>query len=212
MSSRHLARAATSAADYREVFNRVLAAVQTPVVLHWLGTAFDPQLQGYFRSEDWRVAADTLIEVIAANPGKVAGVKMSLLDADSELAVRARLPEGVRMLTGDDYNYVDLIGGEALVGVDGVNHAGKGGETLPVFQGHSDALLGAFAALVAPASAALQALDAGKPGEYERILRPTEELSRQIRSEERRVGKEWKGRRDSETRYTNKSIRADKES
>ncbi|HLR57858.1 MAG TPA: dihydrodipicolinate synthase family protein [Beutenbergiaceae bacterium] len=180
MSSRHLARAATSAADYREVYNRVLAAVQTPVVLHWLGTAFDPQLQGYFGSEDWRVAADTLIEIISANPGKVAGVKMSLLDAESELAVRARLPEGVRMLTGDDYNYVDLIGGEALVGVDGVNHAGKDGETLPVFQGHSDALLGAFAALVAPASAALQALDAGEPGEYERILRPTEELSRQI--------------------------------
>src|SRR5699024_10303190 len=167
-------------ADYREVYNRVLAAVQTPVVLHWLGTAFDPQLQGYFGSEDWRVAADTLIEIISANPGKVAGVKMSPLDAQSELAVRARLPEGVRMLTGDDYNYVDLIGGEALVGVDGVNHAGKDGETLPVFQGHSDALLGAFAALVAPASAALQALDAGKPGEYERILRPTEELSRQI--------------------------------
>src|SRR5690625_5537210 len=90
---------------------------------------------------------------------------MSLLDAESELAVRARLPEGVRMLTGDDYNYVDLIGGEALVGVDGVNHAGKGGETLPVFQGHSDALLGAFAALVAPASAALPALDAGEPAE-----------------------------------------------
>src|SRR5699024_7751615 len=97
MSARHLARTATIPTDYSEVSNRDHTAAQTPVVLHWLGTAFDTQLQGYFGSEYWRVAADTLIEIISANPGKVAGVKMSLLGAESELAVRARLPEGVRM-------------------------------------------------------------------------------------------------------------------
>ena len=131
MSSRHLARAATSAADYREVYNRVLAAVQTPVVLHWLGTAFDPQLQGYFGSEDWRVAADTLIEIISANPGKVAGVKMSLLDAESELAVRRPPPRGRADAHRRRLQLRRPHRREALVGVDGVNHAGKGGETLP---------------------------------------------------------------------------------
>ena len=164
MASRHLARAAESVDDYRRVYREVLAAASVPVVIHWLGTAFDPQLAGYFGSTDWRAAADVLLEIIGESPDKVAGVKMSLLNAESELSVRARLPEPVRMFTGDDFNYVGLIGGETT---------GSG-------TGYSDALLGAFAALTPVASAAIQALDAGDPARYLEILGPTEELSRQV--------------------------------
>ncbi|WP_314649700.1 dihydrodipicolinate synthase family protein [uncultured Microbacterium sp.] len=174
MASRHLARAAGSADDYRRVYREVLSSATTPVVLHWLGTAFDPVLEGYFGSSDWRSAADVLIEIIAENPDKVSGVKMSLLDAASEVAVRDRLPDGVRMFTGDDFNYVGLIGGADVPEA-----------TQPVSEAasprrHSDALLGAFAALTTSASAAIQALDDGDPDRYLAILGPTEELSRQI--------------------------------
>lgn len=166
MASRHVARAAESADDYRRVYREVLQSATTPVVLHWLGTAFDPSLEGYFGSPDWREAAEVLLEVIAENPGKVSGVKMSLLNAESEISVRERLPEDVRMFTGDDFNYVSLIGG------DGPGEQAK--------RGHSDALLGAFAAITPVASAAIQALDAGDAEAYRRILGPTEELSRQV--------------------------------
>ncbi len=111
MASRHLARVATGAADYRHVYREVLSRATTPVVLHWLGTAFDPELAGYFGAADWQTASEVLLQVIEENPGKVAGVKMSLLNAESEIAVRSRLPEGVRMFTGDDFNYVSLIAG-----------------------------------------------------------------------------------------------------
>jgi hypothetical protein len=172
MASRHLARAAESADDYRRVYREVLGAASGPVVLHWLGTAFDPSLEGYFTSTklstsgsaDWRAASDVLLEIIGENVDKVAGVKMSLLDAASEISVRERLPAGVRMFTGDDFNYVGLIGGDTV---------GQG-------DSHSDALLGAFAALTPVASAAIQALDAGDPARYLEILGPTEELSRQV--------------------------------
>jgi hypothetical protein len=160
MASRHLARAAQGADDYRRVYDRVLSAAQSPVVLHWLGTAFDPSLAGYFGSTDVAAASDTLLRIMTDNADHVAGVKMSLLDADAEIAVRRRLPSGTTMFTGDDFNYVDLIAGDE--------------------QGHSDALLGAFTAIAPAASAAIQALDAGDTAEYERILRPTEALSRQI--------------------------------
>jgi hypothetical protein len=174
MASRHLARAARTAADYRRVYRDVLGAATTPVVLHWLGTAFDPVLRGYFGSDDWRAAADVLIEIIEENADRVVGVKMSLLDAASEVAVRDRLPDGVRMFTGDDFNYVGLIGGadvpEAAQPVSEAENARR----------HSDALLGAFAALAPSASAAIQALDAGDPAGYLDILGPTEALSRQI--------------------------------
>jgi len=163
MASRHLARIATSAEDYRRVYRAVLSEATTPVVLHWLGTAFDPELQGYFGADDWQAASDVLLEIIAENPDKVAGVKMSLLNAESEISVRERLPEGVRMFTGDDFNYVSLIG-----------DSGQGARS------YSDALLGAFAAITPVASAAIQALDAGDHAAYERILGPTEELSRQV--------------------------------
>jgi len=175
MASRHLARVAQSADDYRRVYRAVLQAATTPVVLHWLGTAFDPQLEGYFGSTDWREAGDVLLDIIGDNAGKVAGVKMSLLNAESEVSVRSRLPEGVRMFTGDDFNYVGLIGGDSLAPVP---------EHAPVPElvegSHSDALLGAFAALTPVASAAIQALDAGEPARYLDILGPTEELSRQV--------------------------------
>jgi len=166
MASRHLARAATSPDDYRRVYREVLSRASAPVVLHWLGTAFDPELRGYFGSDDWQLAAQVLLEIIAENPDRIAGVKMSLLDAAAEVSVRDRLPKGVRMFTGDDFHYVELIGG---------SDAGS-----PAASGHSDALLGAFAAIAPSASAAIQALDAGDPERYREILAPTEALSRQI--------------------------------
>ena len=110
MASRHLARVATSADDYRRVYREVLASATVPVVLHWLGTAFDPELEGYFGASDWQTASGVLLDVIAESVDKVAGVKMSLLNAESEISVRERLPESVRMFTGDDFNYVSLIG------------------------------------------------------------------------------------------------------
>ncbi|WP_106815107.1 dihydrodipicolinate synthase family protein [Microbacterium timonense] len=174
MASRHLARAAASAQDYRRVYQEVLAAATTPVVLHWLGTAFDPVLEGYFGSDDWRAASDVLVEIIDENADKVAGVKMSLLDAASEVSVRERLPEGVRMFTGDDFNYVGLIGGQD------VPEATQPQRNPDSTRQHSDALLGAFAAITPVASAAIQALDAGDPSRYLEILGPTEQLSRQI--------------------------------
>lgn len=174
MASRHLARAAASADDYRRVYREVLQSATGPVVLHWLGTAFDPQLAGYFGAQDWQSAADVLLEIIGENVDNIAGVKMSLLDAASEVAVRERLPEGVRMFTGDDFNYVGLIGGQDVL-------AAAQPERDPASpRQHSDALLGAFAALTPVASAAIQALDAGDPARYLDILGPTEQLSRQI--------------------------------
>ena len=164
MASRHLARAAVTADDYRRVYREVLGSATAPVVLHWLGTAFDPSLAGYFGSTDWAAASDVLLEIIGEHADKIAGVKMSLLDAAAEVSVRERLPEGVRMFTGDDFNYVGLIGGDTV---------GQG-------DGHSDALLGAFAAITPVASAAIQALDAGDPERYLALLGPTEELSRQV--------------------------------
>ncbi|MFJ4175188.1 dihydrodipicolinate synthase family protein [Microbacterium sp. NPDC089696] len=161
MASRHLARAATDAEDYRRVYRAVLERATAPVVLHWLGPAFDPQLAGYFGHDDWESASAVLLDIIAENPDKVAGVKMSLLNADSEISVRERLPQGVRMFTGDDFHYVGLIGDD---------DSGT----------HSDALLGAFAAITPVASAAIQALDAGDPARYLEILGPTEALSRQV--------------------------------
>ena len=160
MASRHLARAAQSADDYLRVYREVLGAATTPVILHWLGAAFDPTLASYFGSTDSGEASATVLEIITENAGHVSGIKMSLLDPFAEIAVRAQLPATATMFTGDDFNYVGLI-------------AGTGGK-------HSDALLGAFAALAPSASAAIQALDAGDSGEYESILGPTEDLSRQI--------------------------------
>lgn len=174
MASRHLARAAQSADDYRRVYREVLSSASVPVVVHWLGTAFDPQLEGYFGAPDWQRASGVLLDVIREHPDKVAGVKMSLLNAESEVAVREQLPDGVRMFTGDDFNYVGLIGGAD------VPAAPQPQRDLRRSRQHSDALLGAFAALTPVASAAIQALDAGDPAGYLDILGPTEKLSRQV--------------------------------
>ncbi len=174
MASRHLARVAQSADDYRHVYREVLQSATTPVVLHWLGTAFDPSLEGYFGSSDWREASAVLLDIIGENADKIAGVKMSLLDAASEVSVRERLPEGVRMFTGDDFNYVGLIGGAD------VPDAEQPVRDPASPRQHSDALLGAFAAITPVASAAIQALDAGDPARYLEILGPTEALSRQV--------------------------------
>jgi hypothetical protein len=160
MASRHLARAASSAADYARVYREVLARADAPVILHWLGEAFDPQLAGYFGSRDIDTCIDTVIEIMAENVAKVRGIKMSLLHAGHEITVRSRLPEGTTLFTGDDYNYVGLIEGDG--------------------QRYSDALLGAFAAVAPNASAAIQALDAGDPAAYRRILGPTEPLARHV--------------------------------
>jgi hypothetical protein len=160
MASRHLARAASSPADYARVYREVLARAGAPVILHWLGEAFDPQLAGYFGSRDIPACIDTVVAIITENVDRIRGIKMSLLDADYEVAVRSLLPPGTTLFTGDDYNYVDLIAGDG--------------------ERYSDALLGAFAAVSPNASAAIQALDAGEPAEYRRILGPTEALARHI--------------------------------
>lgn len=176
MASRQLARVATGPDDYRRVYRRVLRAAGGPVVLHWLGTAFDPVLAGYFGA-DLPTASRTLLEVVHEHADRVAGVKMSLLDADAEVAVRERLPAGVRMFTGDDFHYVGLIGGADLAGTAAPGAPAPGARA---GRGHSDALLGAFAALGPLASTAVQALDAGDPAGYLRVLGPTESLSRQV--------------------------------
>ena len=172
MASRHLARVATSAADYEDVYRRVLEAATEPVVLHWLGTPFDPQLEGYFGSADTTVAARTLLRIIEADPAKVSGLKMSLLDDAAEIAVREQLPAGVRMLTGDDFHFSHLIVGDGTATIE------AGAEQ--VAGEYSDALLGAFAATAPAASAAVQALDAGDPAEARLILDDAEELGRHV--------------------------------
>jgi hypothetical protein len=159
MASRHLARAAAGPADYERVYREVLSRASTPVVLHWLGEAFDPHLAGYF-GPDLATASDTVVRIIDEHTGRVRGIKMSLLAADAEIAVRRRLPAGATLFTGDDFHSVSLIEGDEL--------------------GHSDALLGAFAAVAPSAALALAALDRGDVGEYRRILDPTEALARQI--------------------------------
>lgn len=168
MASRHLARTARSAADFEQVYARVLERARRPVVLHWLGTAFDPQLEGYFGSRSTAEAAETLLRIIAGDPARIRGVKMSLLDAAAEVAVRERLPEGVLMLTGDDFHFSRLIVGD------------EDAASLRADRGFSHALLGAFAATAPAASAAIQALDANDPERARAILEDAERLARQV--------------------------------
>ena len=166
MASRALARVASGPADYERVYDRILMQSKEPVILHWLGDMFDPQLAGYWGSSDVEQAMTTALGVIAANPAKVDGIKISLLDKDREIAMRRRLPPGVRMYTGDDFNYAELIAG------DGVGAAAN--------QRQSDALLGIFDAIAPAASAALSALAAGDTDRFHAILAPTVPLSRHI--------------------------------
>ena len=166
MASRALARVAKSPADYERVYDRILSQVKQPVVLHWLGDMFDPALLGYWGSADVEQAMNTALGIIQAHSQKVDGIKISLLDKDKEIAMRRRLPPGVRMYTGDDFNYAELIAGDGF-GNDIVN-------------GQSDALLGIFDAIAPAASSALTALAEGKLDTFHDILGPTVPLSRHI--------------------------------
>jgi Protein of unknown function (DUF993) len=160
MASRALAASARGSGDYLEVYGSLLRAADRPVILHWLGEAFDPALRGYWGGTDFDTAADTVLSLLDRYGDKVDGVKLSVLDAGREVALRRRLPAGVRLYTGDDFGYLELIRGDSL--------------------GYSDALLGAFAAITAPAAAALAALDRGDLAGYDGAMEPTVALSRLI--------------------------------
>jgi hypothetical protein len=166
MCSRALARVAKGPGDYEQVYDRLLRQAREPVILHWLGDMFDPALAGYWGSTEVEAAMDTALGVIAAHPSKVDGIKISLLDQAHEVRMRRRLPQGVRMYTGDDFHYPELIEG------DGVG-------ALATHQ-HSDALLGIFDAIAPVASAALDALAQGQTARYRALLTPTVPLSRHI--------------------------------
>lgn len=166
MASRALARAAKSPADYEKVYGRILSQAKQPVILHWLGDMFDPALAGYWGTGDVDAAMDTAVGIIEAHAAKVDGIKISLLDKDKEIAMRRRLPAGVRMYTGDDFNYAELIAGD-----------GFGREPT---HGKSDALLGIFDAIAPAASAALGELAQGNIEKFHAILGPTVPLSRHI--------------------------------
>ncbi|EPI4978687.1 dihydrodipicolinate synthase family protein [Raoultella planticola] len=160
MASRALAKVAKTPQDYLAVYNRLLEQSQDKIILHWLGEMFDPALAGYWGSTDFAAAADTVLEIIANNVDKVEGIKISLLSKEKEVAFRKRLPSQVKMYTGDDFNYPELIAGE---------------------DGHySHALLGIFDAIAPVAAAALNELALGNSGEYYRLMNPTVALSREI--------------------------------
>ena len=160
MASRALARVARSPDDYRRVYGRILSQTRDKVVLHWLGDMFDPQLKGYWGSENFGQALETVLAIIGENSAKVEGIKISLLDNAKELALRSRLPEGVLCFTGDDFNYAELIEGD--------------GNT------YSHALLGIFDAVAPSASKALAALAEGDLATFRGVIEPTVPLSRKI--------------------------------
>jgi hypothetical protein len=160
MASRALAACAKSPDDYVRVYDRILRQVSEPVIIHWLGEMFDPALEGYWGHRDHWKAMDVCLDVINSHADKVDGVKISLLDKDKEIAMRRRLKQGVRMYTGDDFNYAELIAGDS--------------------EGHSDALLGIFDAIAPVASAALGSLAKGDEKSFHDILGPTVPLSRHI--------------------------------
>ncbi len=160
MASRALAGSAKSPDDYAKVYDRILGQVKAPVIIHWLGEMFDPALGGYWGKKDHYEAMDVCLDVLKKNKDKVDGIKISLLDKDKEIAMRRRLPEGVRMYTGDDFNFAGLIEGDA--------------------QGHSDALLGIFDSIAPAASQALSLLSDRDQAGYHEVLAPTVPLSRHI--------------------------------
>jgi hypothetical protein len=157
MASRALARAAKGPDDYARVYGRILRQVKEPVIIHWLGEMFDPALEGYWGKRDHYEAMDVCLSVLKKN---VEGIKISLLDKDKEIVMRRKLPKGVRMYTGDDFNFAELIEGDA--------------------QGYSDALLGIFDSIAPAASQALTHLSNDEKSEYHEVLSPTVPLSRHI--------------------------------
>lgn len=160
MCSRHLAAVARGPEDYLSVYSTLLSEVDSPVLLHWLGPMFDPALAGYWGSADAGEAAETVLALLKEHAAVLEGIKLSMLDADFEVAIRGRLPAGVRMYTGDDLNYPALIEGDSA--------------------GHSDALLGVFAAIAPAVGPALLALDAGDPAGFRAMLDPTVALARHL--------------------------------
>jgi len=166
MASRALARVAKSPADYERVYDRILSQAKQPVLLHWLGDMFDPALTGYWGNKDTNKAMDTALGIIQAQAGKVDGIKISLLDKDKEIQMRRRLPASVRMYTGDDFNYAELIAGD--------------GQGEQVVHQQSDALLGIFEDIAPAASAALGEMAQGNLEKFHAILGPTVPLSRHI--------------------------------
>ncbi|MEV6736686.1 dihydrodipicolinate synthase family protein [Streptomyces sp. NPDC051104] len=160
MASRALAATARGPEEHLEIYGHLLRQAAEPVVLHWLGPMFDPALEGYWGSSDLDAATDVFLEVIAAHPDKVDGVKISLLDAQREIDLRRRLPQGVRCYTGDDFNYPELIAGDE--------------------QGFSHALLGIFDPLGPLAAEAVRVLDTGDVKGFRELLDPTVELSRHL--------------------------------
>ncbi|MGO4351457.1 dihydrodipicolinate synthase family protein [Rhizobium sp. RAF36] len=160
MASRALAAAAKGPDDYIRVYDRILRQVKEPVIIHWLGEMFDPALAGYWGDDDHIKAMSTSLQVIEANAAKVDGIKISLLSKEKEVAMRRQLPKAVRMYTGDDFNYAELIAGDE--------------------EGHSDALLGIFDAIAPAASAAMDALGRHSNNEFFDLLDPTVPLSRHI--------------------------------
>ena len=160
MASRALVKAARSPDDYAKVYGRILGQVKEPVIIHWLGEMFDPALAGYWGYADHHAAMAVALDVVADNAAKVDGVKISLLDKDKEIVMRRRLAQGVRMYTGDDFNYAELIEGDD--------------------KGYSDALLGIFDVIAPAAAAALGALTRGEHKTFHEIFAPTVPLSRHI--------------------------------
>jgi hypothetical protein len=160
MASRALAKAARGPADYERVYDRILTQLRQPVIIHWLGEMFDPALEGYWGNHDHMAAMETALAVIHAHADKVDGVKISLLDDRKEIVMRRRLPKGVRMYTGDDFNYAELIAGDA--------------------HGHSDALLGIFDPIAPAVGGALASLQRNDLATFHDILAPTVPLSRHI--------------------------------
>jgi hypothetical protein len=160
MCSRQLAATARTAEDYLTVYTRLIQHAGRPVILHWLGPMFDPALAGYWGAGTPEAAGQTVLAIVRENPGGVDGIKLSLLDEAYEVKLRSDLPTGVRLYTGDDFHYPALIKGDAT--------------------GHSDALLGIFAAIAPAASAALHALDAGDTAAYDAAFAPTVPLARHL--------------------------------
>jgi hypothetical protein len=158
MASRALAACARAPEEYAAVYDRILAQVKQPVILHWLGDMFDPALAGYWGEDDLDRATDVCLDLIRRHAARIDGIKLSLLDAEREIALRRRLPAGVRMYTGDDFNYPTLIRGDG--------------------ERHSDALLGVFDPIAPLAAAALRALDAGDVARFDATLEPTVPFAR----------------------------------
>ena len=160
MTSRALAAAAKGPDDYFRVYDRILGQASEKIILHWLGEMFDPALAGYWGNRAFEPALETVLAILKAHRGRIDGIKISLLDAGKEIALRNRLPEGVRMFTGDDFNYPELIEGD--------------------WQRHSDALLGVFAAIGPAASGALARLAEGDMAGFHSLMDPTVPLARAI--------------------------------